>query len=431
MFIHWAFEPASNGVQTRFYDGCMKHVQSIRNLLTNWDDTRRDVIVYVVPRIRYQYRRSDYLYQLYKPLMEAPGQERATTRENVSELGTSAKMKERPSVEAKQTEHPQRDQNPSDRLVHQPEQKQIVRLRSLSFWEHGQLLIKPKKKSAQIHVLHYHWFECQDLRSLFGVIWKCLCIAVFRWRGGKLVWTMHNKYPHNPSYQRINLSVRTWLAKKAARIHLHCEQIAREACETYAVDVGKICILEHPLFDVQPVASKTARERLISQKMFTFQADDTLFLMFGQISHYKNLEPVCRFFADLGDPDKHLIIAGPVKKGQQNILANIQKISGSTENIHVKADWISEEMMDLLFSAADCVILNVEEIWMSGVAKLAQSYQKPMILPELGCLPSLANPRQRERKDHAEGAASSTQHLYFFNNPEGLKYAIQQFRRPT
>ena len=364
----------------------MKQVQSIQDLYAGWMEGkgkgRRRVTLFVVPEIRFDFRRSDYLYQLYRSLLEGR-----------VESGIAFSVK------------------------------------SLRFWQHGQLL-KAAFRDPGGAVVHYHWFEIQDLRSLAGMFWKWFCLFWFHKRGGWIVWTMHNPMPHNPVYTRLNRIMRRWLASISDVIHLHCEEIVKEVSLLYDVPDSKLVVYPHPQFDVHRMDGVTARETLHQTRTIAVAKHDTLFLMFGQISHYKQLEPVCEWFAAMAEEwglgqathsntisgPPHLLIAGPVKKGQEAVLERIQRIAERTHCIHIISDWIRDEEMDVLFSASDCVVLNMKQIWMSGVAKMAQSYGLPMILPRIGCLPTLDTP-------------NST--LHFFDGQDELTQAIRQFRRPS
>ena len=360
--------------------------------------------LFVVPRIRYDVRRSDYLYQLYRPMLSSDRS------------------------------------NPSGHLDGVMNHSTPLTVRSLSFWEH-RLLLKAVFQAPSRSLLHYHWFEIQDLRSLAGMVWKWFCLFWFRKRGGKIVWTIHNRMPHNPVFPRLNLVMRRWLASVSDRIHLHCREIADDVQEYYRVDASKIVVLPHPTFEARILERTTALNTLSQTRNLPINPKDTLFLMFGQISHYKQIVPVCDLFAAMKGAEPlaesgpaggteqqtesgpaggvyRLLIAGPVKKGQQSVLRQIQTIADHSDNIHIIADWIPDEEMDLLFSASDCVILNMKEIWMSGVAMMARSYQKPLILPRTGCLPSLNQP-------------GSSSMLHFFSDHKELTDAIQQFRRTT
>lgn len=115
-------------------------------------------IIYVVPLIRYSHKKSDYLYLLYEELIEADK----------------------------------------------------YRIESVSVFNHFKLITgKLTQKNA---ILHYHWLEFQDLKSLLGMPWKLCCVFLFKLLGGNIVWTLHNEYPHDQKYLKLHsFYIRKWL----------------------------------------------------------------------------------------------------------------------------------------------------------------------------------------------------------------------------
>jgi len=105
--------------------------------------------LFVVPLIRFNYKQSDYLYLLYKGIIEDP-------------------------------------ESPFN--VH-----------STSILQHFKFVWYALRKRDVL--LHYHWLECTDLKSLSGMAYKLICIALFKALGGNLVWTIHNIMPHDRRYR--------------------------------------------------------------------------------------------------------------------------------------------------------------------------------------------------------------------------------------
>lgn len=287
--------------------------------------------VFVVPLIRYNYQKSDYLYLLYKDLIDDP--------------------------------------------------EYIIN--DLSFWGHIRFCLSPIRNQST--VLHYHWFECVDFRSLGGMFYKVMCIALYKLFGGKLVWTAHNKMPHTQKMVRLNRVLRRWMARRADLIHIHCSCAIPEISSFLDVPEGKFRVVEHPRFPTEEIDRETAITEINQKHGSSIKPDDTLFLIFGNISRYKQIDAVCKIFSTMEEQNK-LIIVGPVKKGELSYYHKIKSIADKYSNIVLIPHFVPEKDVPLYYNSADCAIFNYRDVLTSGGVILAESYNLPMILPDKGCL---------------------------------------------
>ncbi|RPI66932.1 MAG: hypothetical protein EHM47_15705, partial [Ignavibacteriales bacterium] len=97
--------------------------------------------IYVVPKINYSSRCTDYVYLLYKDFLE----------------------------------------DKDSKLI----------IECISIFRHYEIILSRFRNEKSL--LHYHWLEVTDLKSLAGMFWKLFCVSIFKLLGGKLVWTVHNK----------------------------------------------------------------------------------------------------------------------------------------------------------------------------------------------------------------------------------------------
>lgn len=291
--------------------------------------------LYVVPTIKPEQKKTDYLYQLYRPFIE---------------------QKESPSVQ------------------------------SLSIWGHYRLLLAAINQPHTV-ILHYHWLEFQYWYAFLGMPWKLFCIGIFKLSGGKVIWTVHNRLPHDQKYLRGNVWLKRWMAKRADRIHVHCEYAANDTTRFLRTQRTKIRIIPHPLFPANIQSKPKARETLAAKYNLPLSELDSqlLFLMFGGIAAYKQCEEVVPLFENLSG-SSNLLIAGQIKHGNRAYGLRIEKLASNTERALFLNQRFTDDEVSLLFSAADYVIINNRTLYDSGVAKLAMSYQTPLIAPKKGCL---------------------------------------------
>ncbi|MCC5941754.1 MAG: hypothetical protein JJU37_09445 [Balneolaceae bacterium] len=325
----------------------MKKLNQLQDLYTELD-CGSPCRLFIAPPIRYAYKKSDYLYLLYKELL-------ASKEFKITGVSTLGHLKF---------------------LVHQ-----LVKKNTL---------------------LHYHWIECTGLFSIFVYLFKLICIRCFIMLGGKLIWSVHNKMPLDCSLEWVNFKGRKWLAKKADLLLIECESVAVDLAAFFGVSEKKMRVWPHPEYPPQLMPRAAAVEAINHRYNVNIKVQDRLFLMFGHISAYKQIEKVCEIFKD--EPiQKKLIIVGPVKKGQLKLYKRIRRLTRNTKNIILIPQFIKEECVPEFMNAADYVVFNYKDVLSSGGVPLARSYDKPIILPLKGCLKELENSENlRHFKTHEE-----------------------------
>lgn len=292
--------------------------------------------VYVVPLIRFKYKKSDYLYLLYRDMI-------------------NSNMK-----------------------------PDII---STSAFSHARFVFAALIRKKVI--LHYHWFEFQDFRAMCGMPYKLICIWFFQLFGGKMVWTIHNKQPHDRNYRKLNHIMRKRMAKKADALHVHCKTAIEIMSNHYGMGTEKFHVIPHPKFPSELIPRAAAIESLNQRYGIVIKSSDRIFLSFGQIVEYKQLCEMVKIFSYL-PRSKKLLIAGPVKKGHLTYYRKLKKLIGKNNaNVIMLPNFISEDSVPEFFNAADFTIFNYRDILTSGGVELARSFQKTVIAPNKGCLTEL------------------------------------------
>ena len=288
-------------------------------------------IIYVVPLIRHTHKKTDYLYLLYEDLIGSDSYE----------------------------------------------------IKSISIFDHFKLVagILTNRKA----ILHYHWLEFQDFKSLLGMPWKMLCIYLFQLFGGHIVWTLHNEFPHNQKY----LGLHRYLHKKMAHwtdiLHVHCSAAVSLMSDRLKAPKEKFTIIPHPDFPTDPIPKSTAISHLNKNYDCGIDPDDTILLMFGNISRYKQIEEIADILIK-EELSSKLIIAGPVKKGNMDLYEELISKVNKYNCIKLIAEFIPEEHVPWFYSATDICVFNYREILSSGGFHMAESYNKTIIAPNIGCL---------------------------------------------
>lgn len=292
--------------------------------------------IYTFPSINYQYKSTDYLYQLYKNIFS------------------------------------------SDQLK--------IKVFPISVFSHAKLFFKKLFNSK--FILHYHWFEFQGIKSFIGIKWRFFWILLYRMIGGKIVWTIHNKYPHNKKYININRFFQRCMAKLSQRLHVHSETAIEIMSSYLSINKNKFFLYPHPDFEVKLMDKKSSQDLFRTKfGLPNFSNKDILFLMYGNIGKYKGIQEIIEIFNEQTS-EKKLIIAGSIKKGNRKCYNEI-KSSIKKNNIFIIEKFFDDDETSLIFNSVDYVLFNFDEILSSGSVILALNYGCKVIFPRTGCLNEL------------------------------------------
>lgn len=287
--------------------------------------------IYVVPLIRYSLKKSDYLYLLYEELIR-------------------------------------RDK---------------YTIESISVFNHFKLVAGILKNRNAI--LHYHWLEFQDFKSLMGMPWKIACIYLFKKLGGNIVWTLHNEFPHDQKYLKLHQYLHKKMASWSDVLHVHCQTAVSKMSPRLVASEDKFKLVPHPEYPVHPIDKEEALHKLNTHFECELSKNTPLLLMFGNISRYKQIEYVADIVMSLESNCK-LLIAGPVKKGNMKLYEELEAKQKISERISIIPSFIQEQHVSWFYSAADICVFNYREILSSGSYHMAQAHQRIIVAPNLGCL---------------------------------------------
>ena len=148
--------------------------------------------------------------------------------------------------------------------------------------------------------------------------------------------------------------------------------------------------VSHPLYDNfgEIVSKETAREHL------KINVDDKIILFFGFIRKYKGLDILLEAFKILKTnysaetKNFKLLIAGEFYEDKKNYEALLNDIA-IRDSLILHTDFILDSEVKYYLSAADCIVQPYRNATQSGVTPLAYYFEKPMIVTNVGGLPSL------------------------------------------
>ena len=144
----------------------------------------------------------------------------------------------------------------------------------------------------------------------------------------------------------------------------------------------------HPLYDNfgEKISKHTARKKL------GINIEDKVILFFGFIRKYKGLDILLNAMKLLNQNSSNqkikLLIAGEFYEDEKNYTALLNDPL-INDNLIIHTEFISDSMVKYYLCAADCLVQPYRNATQSGVTPLAYHFEIPMIVTNVGGLPSL------------------------------------------
>ncbi len=241
---------------------------------------------------------------------------------------------------------------------------------------------------TSIDVLHFHWVQyfykspgvlSSSLWSLFFFL-RLLLAKMLSYR---IVWTVHNIMPHERCPGPSDLIARRSLALFADALVVHCRRAESLVREAFGRRNG-ICVIPHGHY-IGWYSGEPSREE--ARRCFQISAEEYVYLYFGAIKPYKGLEGLIGAFKQL--PSGILIIAG--RPDDPAIEKALRERIGGHPGIRFLPGFVPDDQVRMFFQCCDAVVLPFSDVLTSGSAVLALSLGRPVIVPDLGCLPELVS----------------------------------------
>jgi glycosyltransferase involved in cell wall biosynthesis len=153
--------------------------------------------------------------------------------------------------------------------------------------------------------------------------------------------------------------------------------------QRYKIDPKNIHVIPHGLYDHygRGMENKKAKDILLIEEEFVV-------LSFGLIRKYKGIPFLINAFNKLPESiakRSRLLIVGEIWEDRDELLDLINS-SKYRDNITVVNEYVPDKMIPVYFSAANVVVLPYTRASQSGIAHIAMSFGKPVIVSEVGGL---------------------------------------------
>lgn len=261
-------------------------------------------------------------------------------------------------------------------------------------------------------ILHFHWpsrlYSPKDLKDFSIKIdqWKNF-LELAKVKGCYIVWTAHNLYPHETLSRYWDQEARRILVSFCDHIVVHCNY----AIDSISREFGNMpdtSIIPHPstLYELS-----NPSKRLAYRTRLAIKGDDIVFLSFGLMREYKNLEFAVRAFFKVKNVHAKLVIAGDVHPSYD--ITTLRKLSESDSRVLLLTGEVPENELSDLFASSDVALFTYSNILSSGGVAIAQSFGKAVIAPKLGCIQSMVPPEAGElyEPDSIDSLANSLERI--------------------
>ncbi|MNZ73374.1 GDP-mannose:glycolipid 4-beta-D-mannosyltransferase precursor [compost metagenome] len=243
--------------------------------------------------------------------------------------------------------------------------------------KHGKLLLQVGGARSG-DIVHIHWMHhaYQNRNPLLFIVKSLIFLATMMYlkvRGIQLVWTIHNLYPHDARFMRMERFMRSLICRFCSKLIVASESIKRKVMKEFHVPESKLVVVKHGHYlGVYEPQGIDYRER------YGISEDAEVYLFLGAIKAYKGVEDLIEAFEAVKTRNTCLIIAGKADQEMQQYLKRVKDM----DNLILDLRFIPNEEVADLISSVDVMVMPYKEITTSGSAILGLSFRKLIVMPD-------------------------------------------------
>jgi beta-1,4-mannosyltransferase len=233
--------------------------------------------------------------------------------------------------------------------------------------------------------LHFHWPEGywrhdrgrESLRVPLSYVRLCLFgarLLAARALGYRIVWTIHQVYPHERGDRRLDLLAARLLARFSRLLIAHDESTAEAARAELGLGSRSIEIVPHASYvGVYP----PGRSRREVREEMGLGDDHVVFLSFGNLRAYKQLDLLLEAFGASSLPRAALVVAGEVSDPPEG--ERVLAAAAADPRVRPLLRRVDDDRVAELFAASDVAVLPRSDGGTSGALILALSLGLPVV----------------------------------------------------
>jgi glycosyltransferase involved in cell wall biosynthesis len=237
-------------------------------------------------------------------------------------------------------------------------------------------------------VAHLHWpsFLYSDrgawLSSLYFYLRFLVFVTILATRARAIWWTAHNLLPHERARWPIVDSIARMLVIRISdTVFVHGAEARREVVARFPAAERKCVQIPHGHW-IDRYGPRLRRQDARSR--LSLSQDAYVYLFFGQIRPYKNVELLIRAFLRCASNSDVLLVVGSVSDAEYR--HRLESAAQADRRIALVAGFVPDNEVSAYLSAADVFCAPYSDILTSGAAMLAMSYGLPLVSIDKGFL---------------------------------------------
>lgn len=211
---------------------------------------------------------------------------------------------------------------------------------------------KGKIKVSEIEIANLNWYDNFNSKSLiktiFDTIKRVAVITYLKINDVEIFYTFHNKTAHDGFHPAFNRYLHNYLIRKSNKVLLLNEKsrqyIVNAIGEAKAKE--KCFFVGHPLYHNETIYGPKSSKELI-------------FLFFGAIRPYKNVELLINAWSTAKIDNAKLIIVG--KPFNSEYKKSIESLCQGKSDIKLILEFVPEEQLTSLIAASDIIVAPLQK----------------------------------------------------------------------
>lgn len=214
---------------------------------------------------------------------------------------------------------------------------------------------------------------------------RCLMMyPLFRLMGKRIVYTAHNVLPHDADTVKNRLVYWAVYRVLADAIVVHGQAIKERLIDEFGVDTERVRVVAHGTYhphDSERVTKPSARKKL------GVPPNARMLLCFGLQRYYKGTHFVLEALDRYDGENITVFVRGHAPEpSYQDLIERMVRTHGGAVTFNAQFGTVRDDEMEVLFKAADIVLLPYLEGSQSGIKFMAYAYGRPVLASSVGSL---------------------------------------------
>jgi beta-1,4-mannosyltransferase len=236
---------------------------------------------------------------------------------------------------------------------------------------------------SDVDILHLHWPDARLkadswLRAAKQVMSQDATIRRARARGTRVIWTMHNLDAHEQAYPWLE-RLFWWRFVPQVDGYISLTASGKDQGRRRFPSLSEVpgFVVPHGHYRGQ---YPNDTDRLEARTRLGIAPDATVLAFAGLIRSYKNVPRLIRAFSAVDAGDAVLLVAGQVEWPETE--ESVRRAAVTDARVRLNLQFVADADLQLYLNAADVVVLPFSEVFNSGSALLALSFDRPVLVPD-------------------------------------------------